>query len=260
MKKYLLGIWTSRFFWYHLIQAELRIKYRRSSLGMAWTLLHPILLTCLLAVVFGTIFKSPFLDFAPYVYSGLIFWDFFSGSMVQGASSIINAEAYIRQFSHPLAIYSLKQSLVVLINFLIAAIGLVIWCWVRKPETIIPSILSLPFSILLLFFISWSLGTVSGFINTKFRDFQQLLVIVLQAIYFISPVYFEPKLFIQAGLPGLVDYNPIAHLLKLIREPLMSAKMPVMENYMYTIGVIVVFTAISIYRIKKEEKEMIFYL
>lgn len=260
VRKYFRDIWVSRYFWYHLVLSELRIKYRRSALGMIWTFLHPILLTCLLAVVFGTIFKSPFLEFAPYVYSGLIFWEFLTGSFVQGSSSIINAEAYVRQVSHPLSIYTLKQSLVVLINFLIAAIGLVIWCWVRNPGTILPTIFSLPTTIVFLFMLSWSISTVSAFVNTKFRDFQQLLMIVLQAVYFISPIYFETKLFVNAGLPGLVDHNPISHMLSLIRAPLMYGDFPTLENYGYVLGVIIILGAISIYKIMKEEKEMIFYL
>lgn len=260
MKDYIYGIWKSRFFWLHLVKAELRVKYRRSILGMAWSFLHPLLLTFLLAIVFGTIFNSSFFDLAPFIYSGLIMWEFITGSIVQGSSSIINAEAYIGQFKHPLSIYTLKQSLVVLVNFMIAGIGLMIWCWIKEPSTIIPTIMALPFSLVFLFFLSWSLATVAGFINTKYRDFQQLLVLILQAIYFVSPVYFEPKIFINAGLPGLVEYNPVTHILNLVRAPLMLGQFPSIADYLYTLGVITVMVMVSSYKIRKEEKELIFYL
>lgn len=260
MNNYFYGIWKSRYFWIELVKADLRIKYRRSTLGMVWTLLHPLLLTCLLGVVFGAIFKSPFANFAPFVYSGLITWDFIISAVTTGTNCIINAEAYIRQFKHPLAIYTLKQALVVLINYLVAGVGLLLWCWVMYPANILISILALPISIVFLFLIAWPLTTFSGFINTKFRDFQQLIIIVLQALWFVSPVYFEPKIFIQAGLPGLVEYNPVTHILNLIRKPLIDGVFPSVVDYGYVLVVILVITAFSIIKIINEENDMIFYL
>lgn len=260
IKEYLVDIYKARFFWSHLVRAELNVKYRRSFFGMLWTLLHPLLLTILLAVVFGTIFKSPFLDFAPFVYSGLIVWDFVVSSVTTGSNSIINAEAYIRQFKHPMAIYSLKQALVCSINLLIAGIGLLVWCTVMYPQNFLISICALPFSIVLLIFMSWGITTLTAFINVKFRDFQQFSLIILQAIWFVSPVYFEPKVFVAAGLTELLVYNPVTHILNLARKPLLEGCFPDVVDYIFVVGIIIVLAMVCAYQVSKEEKELVYFL
>ncbi len=260
INNYLCNIWKARYFWLHLVKADLTVKYRRSFFGMLWTLLHPLMLTTLLAVVFGMIFRSPFLQFAPFVYSGITVWDLVTSSVFFGSSCIINGEAYIKQFKHPLAIYSLKQALVCLINFLIASVGMVIWCWVMYPGNILVSICALPVSIVFLFFLSWGLTTITGFINVKFRDFSQFLVIIMQAIWFVSPVYFEPKVFVSAGLTSLLIYNPVTHILDLVRKPLLEGIFPSLLDYLFVFVITVFLFIISWKRIKKEEDELIYYL
>lgn len=260
MTGYFKRIYSVRYFWWSLVNAELRNKYRRSSLGLLWSLLYPFMITLLLVYVFGSIFKQSVMDLIPYIYTGFIIWDVISGSFLYGSSSIISAEAYIKQFSHPLAIYSLKQTLVLIINALISGIGVFAWCAIVKPQNIPIMLMSLPATILLLFLLSWSVTTFSGIINTKFRDYQQMISLVVQALWFISPVYFETKVFLNANLGHLVYYNPIARILNLVRAPFLYGTFPSMVDYLYVIGTIAVAFIIDVILIKTSEKELIFYI
>ncbi|HYF84131.1 MAG TPA: ABC transporter permease [Clostridia bacterium] len=260
MLNYFERIYAARYFWWSLVKAELRNKYRRSTLGLLWSLLYPFLVTLLLVYVLGSIFKTNILDLIPFIYSGFIVWDVISGSFLYGAGGIINSEAYIKQFSHPLAIYSLKQTLVLIINALISGIGVFAWCAVVKPQNIPYMILTLPITILLLFLFSWSVTTLSGIINTKFRDFQQMIGLIIQALWFISPVYFETKVFINANLGYLVYYNPIARIMNLVRAPFIDGTPATGTDYLFVIGTVAVFFVIDIFLIKRNEKELIFYI
>lgn len=260
MLDYFKRIYSARYFWWSLAKAELRNKYRRSALGLLWSLLYPFLVTLLMVFVFGSIFKSDVLDLIPYIYSGFIIWDAISGSFLYGSGSIISSEAYIKQFKHPLAIYSLKQTLVLIINVLISGIGVFVWCGVVNPKNIIYMIISLPITIILLFLFSWSVTTFSGIINTKFRDYQQMIGLIVQAFWFISPVYFETKVYINADIGFLVYNNPIARILNIVRAPFLEGTFPTVIDYIYVIGTIAVFFVIDIFLIKKDEKELIFYI
>jgi lipopolysaccharide transport system permease protein len=260
MLKYIKRIYNARYFWWSLVKAELRNKYRRSALGLLWSLLYPLLLTLLMVFVFGSIFKTDVLDLMPYIYTGFIIWDAISGSFIYGSSSIISSEAYIKQFSHPLAIYSLKQSLVLTINTLISGIGVFVWCGFFKPQNIPLMLATIPVSILLIFLLSWSITTFSGIINTKFRDYQQMIGLIVQALWFISPVYFETKIYLNADIGFLIYYNPIARILNMVRAPFLYGTLPTVVDYIYVIGTIFVFTAIDLFLIKKNEKELIFYI
>lgn len=258
--KYINKIWEARHFWLHLALADLRIKFRRSRLGILWSFLQPLMLTLLLAFVFGAIFKSPFRQFAPFVFSGLIIWDFLTSSVLTGSNSIINGEAYIKQVKHPIVIYPLKQAIVNFTTFAIAFLGLLLWIVVDKPRNIPIMLLNIPISFLLLFILSWPLSIISAIINTKFRDFQQLIAIALQALWFVSPVYFEPKVFTSSGLGYLLDYNPITHILNLIRAPLLEGHFPSFLDYSFVIGTAIVLYSIAIYKVSREERDLIFYL
>lgn len=260
MKDYLKKIYKSRYFWTHLSFADLRSKYRRSALGLFWSILQPLGLTLLLSFVMGKLFNSPITDYAPYVFSGIIIWDYIVGSAVAGCNSLINAEGYIKQVSHPLAIYPLRSALSLLINFLLAFVGFSIWVLLWKPENFGFIWLHLIPAIAILFAIGLTFGTITAFINTKFRDFQQMLMLILQAVWYVSPIFFEPKLFKSADAAYLLELNPIYHILNLFREPMLHGVAPSLNDYLYSIGSIVFLGLIAIWYIKKDEKKIIFYL
>src|SRR5262245_27468486 len=115
---YLLGIWDARFFWAHLVLSDLRSKWRRSFFGILWTIIQPLCLTLLLSLVFSRIFHSDIGDYAPYILSGIILWDFVTATAVGGSLTFVQADAYIKQHTHPLAIYSLRTALSNLVPFL----------------------------------------------------------------------------------------------------------------------------------------------
>ncbi|GLH21734.1 hypothetical protein BR1R3_44760 [Pseudomonas atacamensis] len=82
----------------------------------------------------------------------------------------------------------------------------------------------------------------------------------MQSLWFISPVYFEAKMFKNGGLHALVDYNPIYHLLQLIRAPLLQGEWPTWQNYAFSIGTAIFFGALAIIIGSKAERKVIFYL
>ena len=73
---YLARIWRLRYFWTSLVRIDLRNRYRRSVLGIGWSLLHPILMTAVLCAVFCPLFSVDYRQFAPFLLAGLAFWNF----------------------------------------------------------------------------------------------------------------------------------------------------------------------------------------
>ncbi len=260
MINYIKRIYKARYFWWSLVKADLRNKYRRSTLGIIWSLLYPLLFTLLLVFIFGNIFKSDVSYLMPYIYSGIIVWDTVANSFMVGSAAIVASEPYIKQFSHPLAIYSLKQTLVIIINTMISGIGMFAWCAIAKPANISVMLISLPATIILLMLLAWAITTISAIVNTKFRDFQQMIGLVIQALWFLTPVYFEKRIYVDAKLYYLLDFNPLAHLLDLVREPFLSGSIAAFSDYLYVIGLTVVLWIISILLLYKNEKEIIFYI
>lgn len=261
MKEYINKIYETRYFWTHLSKAELKYKFRRSKLGILWTFLNPLLLTALMTVVFGTVFNMSYTDYAPYILSGLIVWDLLSASIIGGGASIMVAEQYIRQCNHPIIIYPLKSAIVNTISFFISINALIVWMIFVSPENILLGIITLPLTAVFYFALSWGLVVIASFINTKFRDYQQVMALAMQALWYVSPVFFRGEMFTNnKHLELLFNLNPITHILNLVRNPFLYGKFPSAMSYLYIFIVILVVWIIAFIKLKKEEKNMIFYL
>ncbi|QCT04498.1 ABC transporter [Paenibacillus algicola] len=261
MRKYIGKIYKTRYFWSHLVRAELKNKFRRSKLGILWTFINPLLLTLLMSTVFGVVFKMEFSDYAPYVLSGLIVWELISSSFIGGGHSIMAGEQYIRQFNHPVTIYTLKTALVYTISFVIAMISLAGWVLFKNVENVILGILTMPITILLYFCLSWAITTIAGYTNAKYRDYPQVMALVIQATWYVSPVFFKKEMFTSSpALEAAFYMNPITHILNLIRNPFLYGIMPSVSDYLFTIGSILILTLVAIVVNSRNSTKVIFYL
>jgi lipopolysaccharide transport system permease protein len=257
---YLIGIWQARYFWTHLSFADLRSRWRRSFFGVLWTVIQPLGTTLLLAIVFSKIFKADIKEYAPYILSGMIVWEFMTASVLGGALSFVQADAYIKQCRHPLAIYTLRNVFTNIMVLSLASLSLVIWVLIVMPQNFgWPWVAALNiFPILAM--IAWPLATALAYVATRFRDLPHALSLIMQAMYFVSPIYFEAKVFRSGDLYWLVDHNPIYHILEIVRSPMLRGEWPTFENYAYCLGSILVLMIVAVLMGRRAEKKVIFYL
>ncbi|MCD9825375.1 ABC transporter permease (plasmid) [Bradyrhizobium japonicum] len=260
MTTYCMEIYRARYFWTHLAFADIRSRWRRSFLGVAWSVAQPLGLTMLMAVVFGKLFKQDIVEYVPYILSGVITWDFFVVSLTSGSLSFVQADAYIKQYRHPLAIYTLRTTLTNLMVLMMASLSLFGWALIAKPHFFgwswLASILIFPLAAL----IVWPLATSLAYVGVRFRDLPHALSLVLTAMYFVSPIYFDARLFQERGLGALVDYNPMYHLLEIVRAPLLAGKWPTAPNFA-TCGLTIFGLSVLAALIgRTAERKVIFYL
>jgi ABC-type polysaccharide/polyol phosphate export permease len=125
MGSYLSAVWQCRHFWLSLVRMDLRTRYRGSLLGIGWSLLQPLAMTAILCTVFCKIFHQNIYFFGPFLLSGLACWSFVLNATLGGCACFHQAEAYIRQYPAPLAIYPLRTVLGATFHFLLA-LGIVV--------------------------------------------------------------------------------------------------------------------------------------
>lgn len=257
---YCKGIWRARYFWIHLALSDLRSRWRRSFFGVLWSIIQPLGMTLLLAIVLSKMFRTDIFTYAPYVLSGIIVWECITACVTGGALSFVQADAYIKQCKHPLAIYTLRTVLTSLIVLALASFALIAWSAIVLPQNIgwhwISALTIFPVMGLIL----WPLATLLAYIGVRFRDIPHATGLIMQALWFISPVYFEEKMFRQGGLDALVDYNPIYHLLQLVRAPLLDGSWPALENYAFPLISAMLLLLIAYGVGKNAERKVIFYL
>jgi len=140
----------------------------------------------------------------------------------------------------------------------LASISLIAWTLIVMPENFGWTWLAALTIYPILIMIAWPMATLLAYIATRFRDLPHALGLILQAMWFVSPIYFEAKVFRGGDLNWLIDWNPIYHLLQIVRAPLLQGTWPTPENYIFCAVTIAVFTVLAALVGRSAERKVIF--
>lgn len=261
MGNYARSVWNCRYFWMSLVMMDLRTRYRRSVLGMGWSLLHPIAMTATICAVFHHIMHMDVRDFAPYLLAGLACWNYILASTTTGCQSLLQGESYIRQYPAPIAIYPLRTTLGASIHFLIALVMVLCLAWYFNSGSFHPlPLLSLIPTLILLFVLCWSLAILAGFANVYFQDTQHLCEVGFQIFFYLTPIMWKPKMLEGTKMAFVLQCNPLVPILNLIREPIVEGRFP--SPVMYGLASVAVGAAAlaAILALVQLQKRVIFYM
>lgn len=254
-------IWRLRYFWSSLVCNDIVARYRRSFLGLGWSLLRPVAMTIVFCFVFGGLFNQPTAEYAPYLMLGLAVWQFLIESMLVGCNSFVNSAVYIRQQRVPLALFPLRTVLGTGFHFLIAfllAVGLTLYFkGVTNPVaalTVIPSLL-------LIFVFAWAAATVLGLIHAHFPDTSQLLEIAMQILFYLTPIVYKTSSFPdRRKLLFVLEWNPFYSLLQLVRTPILDGTLPDARNVIVSIVFVAATALLAWMLLRKMERHLVFWL
>jgi lipopolysaccharide transport system permease protein len=263
MGSYVAAIWRCRYFWLSLVKNDLRTRYRRSVLGMGWSLLHPICMTAILTAVFYKMFNQedqPIAEYAPYVLAGLAAWNYILTVVNHGCHCFFIGESYIRQYPAPLAIYPLRTALGGTVHFLLALLVVVLFSWFLNGFQGIAALASLVPTILLLFVFAWSAAVLAGVANVHFQDTQHLTEVGFQMLFYATPLIYYEKLLQDNKLGWFLKLNPLVPLLRLVRQPILYGKAPSLENYLVAVVIVLVTLIAAGWTLSRLQRRLIFYL
>lgn len=235
MIAHLTAVYRYRFFWSSLVRLDLRNRYRRSVLGIGWSLLQPLAMAVVFATVFGGLMpmgQGEWQVYVPYLVVGLTVWDFFRGAATAGCDSFVRAEAYIRQHPLPFAIYPLRVILGNLVHFLIALVaGVGFTAYLQDSYVPFVMLAECVPVILMSTVFCWGVATVSAFAHVYFHDTKHLIEVASQMFFFLTPVMYKRGVLDKQGLGWLADLNPVVTFLELLRTPILMGQAPAPELY-----------------------------
>ncbi len=230
MRGYLAAIWQCRHFWLALVGMDLRTRYRRSVLGIGWSLLQPICMTVVLCTVFHQVFHKDIAVYGPQVLAGLAFWNYFVAVTIHSCMCFFHGEAYIRQCPTPLAIYPLRVTLGGAIHFGMALVVVILTAWLFHGFGnlgVLPALL--PALVLLLIF-GWSMAMLMGLANVFLHDTQPIAEVVCQILFYATPILYTRADF-GSRMGWVLQLNPLASFLDLLREPILNCTVPSATAY-----------------------------
>lgn len=231
-----------------LVYQQLILKYRRTTLGYMWSLISPLMMMSVMAVVFATLFKADLKTFAVFLFAGMIPWNFFSSVLAQSGLSFINNEGLIKKIYLPKVIFPMSIACALLIDsalsfftlfaIILALGGSLSW-----------AVLFIPIAYVMLFFFALGLGLIMSIATVFFRDLQHIIVIIMQALFFLTPILYKPDT-LTGKISWLINWNPVVPFIELFRAPLFLSALPsttsIIEAALYSffsmaIGLLVFF-------------------
>ena len=217
-----------------LVSRELKVRYKRSVLGLVWTMLNPLLLMAVYTVVFTTIMPAAMPDFSIFLLAGLLPWLFVSTAILQGMSAVLGNQDLIRKIRLPQAVFPLSVVGSNLVNFVLSVIPLLgVMLVIGHPLT--PALFFLPVAALVITCFAAGLTLVFASATVFYRDVRHLTEVMLQILFYLSPVLFSPEQIGQGAsakawwLPAfraVLDANPLTYLLPLVRDPVYRGVLP----------------------------------
>ena len=207
-----------------LVKRDLKVRYKRSVLGILWTMLNPLLMMVITSIVFSQLFRAAITNFPIYVLSGYLVWTFFSQSTVAASSSILDSSGLTRKVYVPPALFPLACIASAMVNLALAVVPLVllmivtggIFSW---------ALLFLPMSALLLALFCYGIGLVLASSAVFFRDAVYTYQVLLVAWMYLTPLFY-PEQIIPERFKIFVYANPVYHLVQLFRAPIYNGVLP----------------------------------
>lgn len=260
IQEYFRGIWRDRYILFSLVNRDLQMKYRKSKLGVLWSVIMPVGLAVIIGSVYSIVFGNDPRVFIPMIFAGLNPWQFISGCADGGTYAFINAEGYIKQTSVNVQIFPLRGVLVNFINLLYALLAYFAIYLLLRPEMFGPKMLMVIPGLIILFFFCWSVANISATVNLNIRDFQPLQSLALQGFFYVTPIIYPASTLADKGFGFVYKFNPFYYMLEIIKAPLQGADLPGIEIYVIAVAMTICLFYVSIKVVMKEKKGIAFKL
>ena len=214
-----------------LVARDIKVRYKRSLLGVAWTLLNPLLTMIVLVVVFSTIFRFTVENYAVYVLSGLILWQFFAQTTSYSMSQMVWGADLLRRIYLPKAVFSVSSTGTGLVNLALALIPLVL-IMLATGVPLTPAMLSLPVPVLFAAAFGLGIGLFLSALAVYYADVVNVFEVLLLAWMYLTPIIY-PIDILPEKLQSLMSLNPMAIFVGLFRIPILDGALPPANMYLW---------------------------
>ncbi|MDX2043386.1 MAG: ABC transporter permease [Acidobacteriota bacterium] len=215
----LKDLWQYRDLLMQLIARNIKTRYKRSVLGILWTMLNPLLMMLVLTFVFSNVFRFQQPHYAAYALAGVALWNFFAQTTTGAMSELIWGGNLMNKIYLPRSIFAASALGTSLVNLLLTLIPLfVVMAITGVPFR--PALLILPLPILLTAMFALGVALILSRVAAYFADVLEMYQIFLTAWMYLTPIIY-PKEIISPDLQWLFNLNPMYHLIEIFRAPLL---------------------------------------
>lgn len=241
-----------------LVKRDFLAKYKRSVLGVMWSLLSPLLTMLVLTIVFSFLFRFEIENFPVYLLSGQIIFTLFSEITNMGMFSVMSAAAMMKKINVPKYIFPLSKAVSCLINFVFSLVALFFVMLVTKAPFHL-SMLYIPVAVFYVFLFSTGVGLILSAAVVFFRDINYLYSISLTAVTYLTPLFY-PINIVPDHFRWIISLNPLYHLVECFRTCAIYGGIPTL--WQNTVCALVAFFSLGVglYVFYRKQDNFILYI
>jgi len=247
-------IWQYKELLYFFTWRDLKVRYKQTVIGILWAIIQPVGTMVVFSIFFGRLANMPS-DNIPYpifVYTGLLFWQFFSAALSQTSNSLISNASIVTKVYFPRILLPISGVVTQFVDFFIASVVLVGLMFYYGYIPHLTGLLILPLLLLITFLASVGGGLFLASINVKYRDVKYALPYFIQILLFVTPVIYPAS--IAGNYSWLLAINPITGVIKGARGALLGTEPVNWLLLAISFTAVVILFGIGLYFFKKTER------
>ena len=241
-----------------LSSKEIKKKYTRTSLGILWSVLNPLLTMCVMAVVFTRMFRWQIEYYPLYLMGGQIIWQLFSNSTNSAMTSLVDNKALLIRVKQPRVIFPMSRVLTATVNFIYTFIAfLVLVVIYRVPFSV--TMLFVPIIIVGLILFSLGIGYILSCLYGLFGDIKYLYSVFLTILIYLSAIFY-PVTYLDEVVENIVVNNPVYNYISCFRKVMIYGQWPNQAEIIRLIVWSFIVYMIGLIIFKKSENRLMIHL
>lgn len=247
-------LWKYRELLYFFTWRDLKIRYKQTSIGVLWAIIQPLITMFVFTIFFSKLagIQSDGVPYPIFVFTGLLFWQFFSTALSDTSNSLVTNQSIITKVYFPRLILPISSVITKLVDFGISALILVLMMFYYHFTPHIESIFVIPIVLGISFMASVGLGLVLAAINVKYRDVRHALPFFIQILLFLTPVIYPAS--IAGKYSWILALNPMTGAIQNARAALLGTTAINWTLISISFIASLILMAVGIYVFKKVER------
>lgn len=223
-----------QFLFEELVKRDFKKKYKRTILGMGWSMLSPLLTLLVMKIVFEQFFGQRVNHYTTYLFCGLLMFNWFSESTNGGMRSLFFNASIFTKVNIPKYLFLFSINVQVLINFTLTLCVFFVFCALDH-VTFTWRFLCLIYPVATLMLFNVGIGMVLSALYIFFRDIDYLWMVALQLLMYGSAIFYTVDKF-PSKLRLVFSLNPVYRHIAYVREIVLAGTVPSLESHLTLLG------------------------
>ena len=247
-------LWDYRELVFFLVWRDVKVRYKRAALGIAWALLQPLMTMAIFTIVFGRLAGLPSegVPYPLFTLAALLPWQLFSGAVTGASNSLIGNSALLTKVYFPRLIVPLASVTATLVDFAVSLLLFAVLA-IGYGHAVPAAVVTLPAFALLALVTAFGIGLWVSALTVKYRDVQYLLPFLMQALLWVSPVAYSTTLVPDGPLRVLYAFNPLVGIVQGFRWALLGTAPPTLSLLLPAIAIAIVIVASGVMFFRRME-------